>query len=612
MMQDNQNKFLQLNKDEIKRRIEVFTKKELLELLTSVEPFLEDVNNVPDFVVDKKLRHSVYKKDFEDLFIMILQQSSFKTKWYRYLTKSESSKYLYELLVWEYIEIDSKVYDTKFPYSLPSTEFVNYGYSEVTLEEELHYVTRRTFSTYSAQNNKDKLYIDTKLRNVLQLLFPLPNEYELFSLKEDSDSEFFYSNEENILAFIETIDGLLKSNLIAFGKTNEKPLSKSLNILKSSTQINEFFSEKKHANYVVDMLTRSFSYYTWAVKGDSKSPLETLHHFVGLQMADRLNFFITRIFISHLKKVRFDTYYSDESELFGILKKIISDIPENKENWVSMNSILKYCNYRGFRVDLEDSHKTKEYSAECDVQGSQKIRDTLYVADYYTTLFLEPMIKAGFFYLAALGLFEIKYNSAKSNSDVSVKGEVYVSVWDSIVAIKMSELGKYIFGYSENYEAKTVEKTKTEVKFDEFNTVIMIDKNDTLLRAQLEAYTEEIDVTRYKLSYTKIFKECSSQKVLELKIEKFYDIIKMSEMQLPQNFRDYFEEIKSRAGLLRRDEEHVVIELQNNKALLQLFMSSKKLQELVIKAQGYRIIVDKKDVSKVSKIVKESGFFVDF
>ena len=41
-------------------------------------------------------------------------------------------------------------------------------------------------------------------------------------------------------------------------------------------------------------------------------------------------------------------------------------------------------------------------------------------------------------------------------------------------------------------------------------------------------------------------------------------------------------------------------------------MKNKKLQELVIKAQGYKVIVLKENISKLTKIVKDNGFFVEF
>ncbi len=41
-------------------------------------------------------------------------------------------------------------------------------------------------------------------------------------------------------------------------------------------------------------------------------------------------------------------------------------------------------------------------------------------------------------------------------------------------------------------------------------------------------------------------------------------------------------------------------------------MSDSKLQKLFVKAEGHRIIVLKEDIAKVTKIVKDNGFFVEF
>jgi hypothetical protein len=74
----------------------------------------------------------------------------------------------------------------------------------------------------------------------------------------------------------------------------------------------------------------------------------------------------------------------------------------------------------------------------------------------------------------------------------------------------------------------------------------------------------------------------------------------------------FFDEIKSKSNMLKKDLKQVVIELNNDKRLLNLFMTNKKLQTIIIKASGYRVLVLKDDLSKLTKIVKENGFFIDF
>jgi len=276
-----------------------------------------------------------------------------------------------------------------------------------------------------------------------------------------------------------------------------------------------------------------------------------------------------------------------------------------------MQNIVKFCKYRDIRIDLDRPHKTAEYNLECEVVTDTGIKvETFYASDgNYNTLFLEPILKASFFYLGSLGLFELKYDDPYSPYTISAKGKAYISTWDSLEFVKLSELGKYIFGFSDSYEQKTIIKKATSLKFDEYKPIITIDSKDTITQAKLESFTDKYDENRYILSYAKIFKDCKNIKALELKIDGFYKNI---EPNPPQVFKDFFDEIKENQDLLRRDLKQVVIELKENKKLLNLFMKNKKLQEIVIKAQGYRVIVLKTDIPKLTKILKDNGFFVEF
>jgi len=365
---------------------------------------------------------------------------------------------------------------------------------------------------------------------------------------------------------------MLKNNLVEFGKTNEKPLAKSLNILKNSSAIHEFYSEKKMDYLATDMLTRSFAYYYWTAKKFKESEVESLKDFVHKKFEDKYHFFIMRILASHLKKVRFD-YYSG-----------------------------KFSRYRNLRFDIEYRGKTDDYYLEGELNN-------YYCSESYEALFFEPVIRGAFFYMAALGLFEIKYDRPKSNYSVAAKDKSYISVWDQLKYIKITELGKYVFGFVDKYEQKTVKKTVTSLKFDEYKPIISIDEKDTIMQAKLEPYTEKYDKGRYVLSYAKIFKDCKSKKVLDIKIDNFYKNI---EVNPPEIFKEFFEKIKKDSNMLKRDLNQIVIELKNNKKLLNLFLKNKKLQELIIKAEGYRVIVNKNDISKLTKIIKDNGFFVEF
>ena len=439
-----------------------------------------------------------------------------------------------------------------------------------------------------------------------------------FQTVKPENTKYTYSNEKGVLEFIEVIEDMLKSNLIEFGKTNEKPLAKTINILKSTTSSQEFYTNKALNSFATDMLTRAFSYYYWDTKSFQNTPLRSLQDFISLQVTNQLPFFISRIFASHLKKVRYDFYHTSQNKLFDIFGQILNKLPN--DGWCSVDEIFYFCKSNNLRFDFESRHKTSSYYMECEFtqNDGEDYEAELHCDDYYyQILFFEPIVSALMFYLGALGILELKYDEPKSRYNIKAMDKEYISVWDSLEYVKLTDLGLFISGYTKSYKPKVETNKDSYIKFDEYKPIITINKTNTIISAKLELFADILDnsnmikdgETRYILSYSKIFKDCKTYKALELKIEAFYKIF---DTKPPEIFDKFFDDIKSKSNMLKKDLKQVVIELKNDMRLLNLFMTNKKLQSIIIKASGYRILVLKKDLPKLTKIVKDNGFFIEF
>ena len=404
---------------------------------------------------------------------------------------------------------------------------------------------------------------------------------------------------------------MLSNNLISFGKSNEKPSVKSIKIVKQSTSINEFYDKKGMDSFVVDILIRSYKYSAYNPK---KSEAYNLRNLINSQFQDRLSFSIIRIFAMHLKRVQFNHFDYQQRSLFSLVTTILYSMP--KSDWVSFENILSYTYYREASFDF-DKQKTKKYQfvydelkdeyENCDYYGNGKI-DVGYARK---ELFHEPILKAVFFYLGALGLMELKYDTPISPHNITAKGEDYISVWDGLKYVKLTELGNYAFKFSNSYTPKeqiTITPI-SKLRFDEFKPIITVSKDDVIAIAQLEPFVDKLDNNRYILNYSKLFRGCDNFKALKLKIDSFYTKIEKSP---PKVFIEFFDKALKNSNLMKKNLKQVVIELEENRELLNLFMNNRKLQELIIKAEGYRIIVLKNDISKVTKIAKDNGFFVEF
>ncbi len=597
-------KFLKLSNKERRVNLNNCSYPELIE-------FTKYIADLGSSEINLKNIHSTTKIYLIENLNTILSTTNLIDKIYGKLSKSEASKFIYENLIWEVDSLKTIDVTKKFKIDLLKKDSNNHGYFITKQDNNLLFVQREEGDYYSGQS--DILRLRGNFKPLLRMFYPVPETFEIVAVadKEVLSTAFTYSNEDGIFNFISVISDMLKNNLVEFGQTNEKPLTKTLNILKSSTGINEFYADKKLSLFATDMFTRSFSYYYWSIKGYKTKEIDVLRNFLISQFEDKLGFFITRIFLGHLKKVRYDSWYTRQLDLFDTLKSIISRLPQ--DGWVDMQNIISSCRYQNLRIDLDSAYKTATYCIECDVLINNKVAvtvDTFYCERrYYDMLFYEPILKASFFYLGALGIFELKYDEPRSSCNISAKAKPYISVWDSLKYVRLSELGKYIFGFKDSYEQKDIVKKTTTIKFDEYKPIITVDKTDTIMQAKLDAYCDKYDEGRYILSYSKIFKDCKNTKVLDAKIDGFYKNI---EKNPPKVFKDFFDDIKKDANMLKRDLKQVVIELNNNKKLLNLFMTNKKLQELVIKAQGYRVIVLKENIPKLTKIVKDNGFFVEF
>jgi len=446
------------------------------------------------------------------------------------------------------------------------------------------------------------LLIDENIRPILKLFTPLPDDFMISPIAHPLETKYRYTNEANILPVITTIQEMLEVDLIGMGGNGEKPLAKTLTTLNTTTQNSEFFIQKDLNSLSMDIIVRSLYFFREYRHTFEATPHKTLGKLIGLQMKDRLSFFISRIFLSHMKKIRYNFAHMSQKPMWSILADIIANMPKN--DWVGMESIINYSLYRDYRCDLESPYTTSQYYF---VESNDK---ELYADDeHYNEIFFVPLHKALFFYLGAFGLAELKYDDPVSPHSIRAMGKPYISPWDGLKYVKLTPLGQYVFGYNPKYTPPIHEAKLTTVKFDEYKPIITLEKEDTIMLAKIDPYVEKYDTNRYILSFAKIFKDCRSKKMLINKIDAFASFFSVP---LPPHFNWYFDDIKAKANLLKPNTTQIVIELKPDPKLLQLFASDKKIQELIIKASGYRIVVEKTNMAKLTKIIKENGFFVEF
>jgi hypothetical protein len=565
---------------------------------------------LPAFVRSISKRAQAKKVDYVNLMVLLFSSEAYKEALLEKLTSTRRSNLLYDRLIWRQIELDTVEVEGTLDIELESFEARSFGFDEEQLSQELALINRIVSYRYE-EIEKDTLYIQEEIRDILKLVYPAPSEYDLLPKANPLKAAYHYTNDQGVQSFVVVLQEMLRAGLVAFSKSGEKPLLKSLKMLQEAAKIEEFYSAKGMNTLATDMLTRAFSSYYDIRRQYAQPPHEIIKDFFRREIVDGNDFFITRILTAHLKGIRFDPMTTHQKELFALIREIIEGMQADK--WITYDNILEYCIYRQKTFQISSTYRGS-YDYYMDVTllygDGYEEEDIVYADDeYYQLIFFEPVLKGALFYLGALGILELTYDAPKSPSlYLRAANKPYISVWDSLKSIKLTELGAYILGKTDSYTPKERLQAYEPIRFHEESPTMTLDPNDITTIAKLEPFTTK-EGNIHRLDFAKICKGVKTQNELLEKIESFYQTI---EKNPPEVIEEFFQTLKRRAGKLKKSPSHVVVELQKDPELLDLLMSNKKLQSMMIKAEGYRIVLEEHDVPKVSKILKEHGFFVEF
>ena len=119
--------------------------------------------------------------------------------------------------------------------------------------------------------------------------------------------------------------------------------------------------------------------------------------------------------------------------------------------------LLRPFIYRDKDVELIAFKDVKDYIYINEANGERaKILEYKQYEDYI----IEPFVKSYIFLLGIFGVFEIFYEKPFFKKGLYLKNN-YLSKYDGLKYIKLTNLGRYIFGYTDKYELpKIYEKQK--------------------------------------------------------------------------------------------------------------------------------------------------------
>lgn len=313
----------------------------------------------------------------------------------------------------------------------------------------------------------------------------------------------------------------------------------------------------------------------------------------------RLHFWLVGLLYPHIKGLRQQmTEYGRHGKLCNTM---FTWLREEPDRWVSIRDI--YLKIYG----IENGENTQRFTTlvfhpndeQSSTQMTNEYTGNIIAANSYAMEFGYTGLQMCAFLLASIGAAEIAINEDKNPG---------LSPFDSLEFIRLTPLGQYALGLTDDYEAPKQEHV-AYFELDPERLIIrsLVEPNPY---AQLLMDTSHaISRNRFETSALSFLASCHTKADVESKIKIFRQFISSD---LPPLWEQFFKSLLQHCHPLKEDKtayKRYTLDPEN-RDLVQLITTDPALRQLVIRAEGYRIMVKQDDLKKFETQLKKHGYLL--
>ena len=132
---------------------------------------------------------------------------------------------------------------------------------------------------------------------------------------------------------------------------------------------------------------------------------------------------------------------------------------------------------------------------------------------------------------------------------------------------------------------------------------------DSPRRAVFSQFAKAVTPVLYSVDFGSFLEGCTMRNEVESKIKKFRHIVKED---LPEVWETFFAELLNRCNpLLNVRSKYVVRRINSDdKRLQEIILTDKELKEYIVRAENYIILMEQKNMDKVSHILRRYGYLI--
>ena len=305
------------------------------------------------------------------------------------------------------------------------------------------------------------------------------------------------------------------------------------------------------------------------------------------------------------------TDYGRQARLCNIMCTWLREEPER---WVSIRDI--YLKVYG----IENGENTSRFTTlvfhpndeQSNTQMTNEYTGNFIAANSYAMEFGFTGLQMFAFLMASIGVAEIAINEGASDATaLEFAGRLArpdLSPFDSLEYVRLTPLGRYVLGVTDDYEAPEQEHI-AYFQLDPDRLIIrsLVEPNPY---AQLLKDTSiSISKNRFETSALSFLANCHTKADVEGKIKIFRQFISD---ELPPLWQQFFKALLQHCHPLKEDKtsyKRYTLDPEN-RDLIQLVTTDPVLRQLVIRAEGYRIMVKNDDLKKFETQLKKHGYLL--
>lgn len=519
----------------------------------------------------------------------------------------EDLRKVWDFLMWENSSDELRVEKRTgvVVYTMEVTESLRFRSQKKSLlaDYEIFNIGHDYYFGYFDQDTPDvpkfTLGLPLFLRQWLIQYYPQPENAKLTPVAQLKATDYVYdSGERDIASEWPRVMAYKDQEQINFTVKNRPSLT-SLPKMHKNLNIQEFFpdvDDKRARNLRTSLLAGMAAY----VKKNSNSSNFSNDIFKLFRSLYPEKIYSAPMVLPDLKGMgHVDDYdiFKRESELL----RIFASLPSG--GWVPFENIVHFFNYH-----LLDIQPFTQYTAgnklHYEYEGRGRWDNKHYITQgLYKEAIILPFLRGSFFLFAAFGLCDIAYD----RPDWSSLGRDCFSSWDGLRYVRRTALGDFVCGFTKEYDASNLQ-SDTKITLSPDTLLILTDEKDTSAAGILAPYTERLGANRFRTDSRLFLSNIKSKKELEAKILLFKQIIGD---ELPPNWTAFFADMLHKINPFEPVEEARVLQIPaDNKALAKLIAQDPVLKSLVIKAEGFTIIVPKGNYAAMKRRLQEFGYLL--